>query len=215
MESGPVLTISISRMMGSGGTYIGRLVAKRLGFKYIDREVLTEAARRLGTDEKFLAHRDQRPSGFLDNFLRTLSYGSTQAIIPPAGPPISDNDLFALECTIMEEIAKRESSVIVGRGAFHVLKKLPGTLSIFVHAPREFRTRRIMQVQDIPDAQQAAAVLRESDEQRSKFVWNMLHVHWADARNYHLAIDTSLCGFDWATDLICQLADAKFNSLKR
>jgi len=214
MESGPVLTITISRMMGSGGTYIGRLVAKRLGFKYIDREILTEAARRLGTDERFLAHRDQRPSGFLDNFLRTLSYGSVQVVIPPAGPPISDSDLFTLECAIMEEIARRESSVIVGRGAFHVLKKLPGTLNIFVHAPREFRTRRIMEVQDLADARQAAAMLKESDEQRSKFVWNMLHVHWADARNYHLSIDMNLFGFDWAADLICRLADAKLRLLQ-
>ena len=29
--------ITISRQMGSGGTYIGYLLAKELGYKYIDR----------------------------------------------------------------------------------------------------------------------------------------------------------------------------------
>jgi cytidylate kinase len=215
MENGPLVTITISRQMGSGGSYIGQLVARRLGFRYIDKEILSEAAKRLGTDERFLAGRDQKLSGFLDNFLRTLSYGNVSVIIPPAGPPISDKELFTLECTIMEEIARRGSSVIVGRGAFQVLKGLPGTVRIFMHAPLEFRTNRIMQAQDLADVQHAESKLRESDQQKSKFVWDMLHVHWADARNYHLCVDTSLMDFDSVTQLICQLAESKKQTLAR
>ena len=160
MENGPMVTITISRQMGSGGSYIGRLVARRLGFSYIDKEILYEAARRLGTDEKFLAGRDQKSSGFIDNFLRTLSYGNAPVAIPPVGPPVSDRELFTLECTIMEEIARRGGSVIVGRGAFQVLKGLPGTVRIFIHAPLEFRTKRIMQVQDLADVQQVESKLQ-------------------------------------------------------
>ena len=208
-----MVTITISRQMGSGGSYIGRLVARRLGFRYLDKEILYEAARRLGTDEKFLADRDQKSSGFLDNFLRTLPYGTVPVVIPPVGPPISDSELFSLECTIMEEIARRESSVIVGRGAFQVLKGLPGTVRIFMHAPLEFRTNRIMQVQDITDARQAESRLNESDQQRSKFVWDRLHVRWADATNYHFCVDTSIMDFDAIVQLICQLADSKAHEL--
>ncbi len=207
-----MVTITISRETGSGGSYIGRLVARQLGFKYIDREVLYEAARRLGTDEKFLAHRDQKSSGFLDNFLRTLSYGNAPVVIPPMGPPISDSDLFSLECTIMEEIARRENSVMVGRGAFQVLKDLPGTIRIFMHAPIEFRTKRVMQVQGLADPRQTEAKLKESDEQRSKFVWDMLHVRWTDARNYHFCIDTSVADFDWIAEQIRRLAETKLHS---
>ena len=36
--------ITLSRQMGSGGSYIGYLVAGKLGFKFIDREVLRQAA---------------------------------------------------------------------------------------------------------------------------------------------------------------------------
>jgi cytidylate kinase len=49
--------VLISRQMGSGGSYIGHLVAQDLGFKYIDRVILREAAERLGTDEESLAGR--------------------------------------------------------------------------------------------------------------------------------------------------------------
>ena len=207
MEKGPMVTITISRQMGSGGSYIGRLVARHLGFRYIDKEILYEAAKRLGTDEKYLEGRDQKSSGFIDNFLRTLAYGNAPVAIPPVGPPVSDSDLFTLECTIMEEIARRGGSVIVGRGAFQVLRDLPGAVRIFIHAPLEFRTKRIMQFQDLADVKQAESKLRESDEQKSKFVWDMLHVRWADARNYHLCVDTSLMDFDSVTQLICQLVE--------
>ena len=208
MKNGLAVTITISRQMGSGGSYIGRLVARRLGFRYIDKEILYEAARRLGTDERFLAGRDQKSSGFLDNFLRTLAYNNAPVIVPPVGPPISDSELFALECTIMEEIARRESSVIVGRGAFQVLRELPGTVRVFIHAPLEFRVNRIVRVQELADVQQAESKLRESDEQKSKFLWDMLRVRWADARNYHLCVDTSLIDFDSVTQLVCQLVES-------
>jgi cytidylate kinase len=213
MGNEPVVTITISQQMDSGGSYVGRLVARRLGFRYLDREILYEAAKRLGTDERFLADRDQKSSGFLDNFLRTLPYGTAPVAIPPAGPPISDSDLFSLECTIMKEIARRESSVIVGRGAFHVLKDLPGTLRIFMHAPLEFRTKRIMQVQGLTDVRQAESELRKSDQRKSKFVWDMLRVRWADATSYHLCIDTSIMDFDSIAQLICQLAESKKQTL--
>ena len=38
------MTITISRQMGSGGSYVGYLAAKELGFKYINREILGQVA---------------------------------------------------------------------------------------------------------------------------------------------------------------------------
>ncbi len=54
-------TITISRQIGAGGSYIGQIVAKRLGSKYIDREVLSLAAQEFGCDEETVAARAERP----------------------------------------------------------------------------------------------------------------------------------------------------------
>jgi cytidylate kinase len=48
------MVITISRQMASGGVYIGRRVARRLGYKYIDREILEKAAEQLGADRAAL-----------------------------------------------------------------------------------------------------------------------------------------------------------------
>ena len=43
--------IAISRQQGSGGSFIGRAVAERLGFRYFDREMLRAVAEYLKEHE--------------------------------------------------------------------------------------------------------------------------------------------------------------------
>ena len=68
--------ITVSRQMGSGGTYVGFELAKALGFSYIDREILRRAARLLKTDEVSLEEYEQKSSGLIRNLLRTFALGT-------------------------------------------------------------------------------------------------------------------------------------------
>jgi len=52
--------ITISRQTGSGGTYIGYLAAKKLGFRYLDREILQQAANEMGIEPQMLENFDGR-----------------------------------------------------------------------------------------------------------------------------------------------------------
>src|SRR5260370_35194401 len=54
-------TITISRQMGAGGSYIGQIIAKQLGLKYVDREVLHLAAQEFGCDQETI---EAAPKGF-------------------------------------------------------------------------------------------------------------------------------------------------------
>ena len=48
------LIITIGRECGSGGREIGKKLADRLGIKYYNKELLTEAARQSGLSEDIL-----------------------------------------------------------------------------------------------------------------------------------------------------------------
>jgi len=96
--------VLISREMGSGGSYIGHLVAQDLGFRYIDRVIVHEAARRLGTDEEYLAAREERSSSLIENVLAGFAMGASLFFTPPLGRPVYDKDLFTVECRIMNDI---------------------------------------------------------------------------------------------------------------
>ena len=213
MGEEPRIAITISKQMGSGGSYIGHLVAKELGFKYIDREILHEAATRLGTDASVLEAHDERSCGFIDSLVRAFSFGTPEAAyVPPLSRPVYDKDLFTLESRIMNEIVDRYSAVIAGRAGFHVLRQRPGVIRVFVHAPTEFRVQRVMQVQHAADISGVRAQVEESDRRRSKFVRDMVGVNWADARNYHLCIDSSAVGFPTAAEMVIKMATEKLRT---
>jgi hypothetical protein len=79
--------ITFARQLGSGGTYLGQVIASRLGIKYIDREVLHMCAEEFGYDEQELAARQERVSSFRERFWQGLSLG--RAEVPYVPPPLA------------------------------------------------------------------------------------------------------------------------------
>jgi cytidylate kinase len=197
------ITITISRQIGSGGAYIGQEVAKSLGCRYLDREIVRHVADHLKEDESLLIDRQERISSFWENLVRSCSVCIPETgFIPPPVRPIMDSELFAVEALIIRKIAERYSTVIVGRGAFHILSNISGLVNVFLHATPEFRLRRVMDVFSIKDTGKAKALIEDSDRQRRKFIRAISGVEWTDARNYHLSIDTGVVGFAVACEMI-------------
>ncbi len=198
--------ITISRQMGSGGTYIGYLLAHSLGFKYVDREILRLAAKHLKTDPDWLQRYDERSSGLLENILRGFAMGTPEtACASPLVRPVYDRELFNLECRIMNDIVDRYSAVIIGRGGFYALRDRPGVIRVFIHAPAEFRLERLMKVHALSGTDQGHSEIEDSDRRRARFIRDMVGVDWTDSLNYHLCIDTSSVGLQAAADMIMKL----------
>jgi CMP/dCMP kinase len=196
-------TIAITRQIGSGGSFVGQEVARRLGFSYIDREILRQAATTLEEDENLLCEREECISSFWGKLVNALCICSPEAgYVPPSFHPINDNVLFSTEAKIIHELSERSNAVIVGRGAFHVLRNNPRMFSVFLHASPAFRINRIMDIYNIADRSQAEAVIRNSDAKRRKFYETIADQIWTDSTGYHLSIDTGFAGFETAIDTI-------------
>src|SRR5881398_2043029 len=57
--------IVVSHQMGAGGPEIGMSVAQRLGYRYVNQELLLDATRRYGLAEDKLSHLDEsKPTPF-------------------------------------------------------------------------------------------------------------------------------------------------------
>lgn len=203
MES-TLFAVTVSRQIGSGGTYIAYQAAKQLGFMFVDREILRRAAARLRTDQRFIEAREERSTSLIDSILRVFASGTPDIAYIPQERPVYDRDLFAAESTIITEIADRHDAVVVGRGGFHVLRNRPRAIHVFIHAPVEFRVERIMQVKHI-DIREARALVKEADGRRERFLKDMTGTHWADARNYQLCVDSRAVGFSACVETIIQL----------
>jgi cytidylate kinase len=195
--------ITIARQLGSGGFYLAQRLAHRLGFAYLDHQILEQAARELDMSDSELARREERTQSFWTNLLETFATGCPEDIQSP--PPlrlISDEELIAAEHKVLLRLAASGSCVIVGRCAFHCLKGRARLVNIFVHAEHDYRIRRVIEVYRAPGPEVAEEMIRRTDNDRRRYVQKVCGVSWYDARNYHLSVDISRVGFETAEEMI-------------
>jgi cytidylate kinase len=203
--------ITIDRQVGSGGAELGQRIAGRLGFAYLDRQILQQAAQELGMSEDQLAGRDERVQNFWVRMMESFSADSPEHLI--CNPPfriISDDALIEAEQRVMLRLARRGSCVIVGRCGFHMLADIAPMLNVFVHASRSFRIERMIQHYAAANETIAEEMIDSMDRIRERYVERISGVSWYDARNYHLSIDLSQVGFDAAEAFVISLANRIF-----
>ena len=173
--SAPGVIITIAREHGSSGKQIGKLVAQQLGIPFYYKEMVALAAHESGLDREFISdiHKNAPDA------LREL-YLSSHVV------------LRAIEAqgSIIRKIADNGSCVIVGRAADYVLRNYKDVVRIFVHAPKEYRMKRVMEVYgDTP--KEAKRNIRRSDKARASYYRHISGKRWGDADNYELSIDSS------------------------
>ncbi len=166
--------LTISRHYGSGGAQIGRMVAGRLGYTFMD---------------KALFHRDLLARGEvwarLDMEMKEVSPDLWER---------NDRRYQAYLAQLEDAILSRAAAgkvVIVGRAASVLLKNISLCLKVRVVAPLPLRIPRIMEREGIKDRKTAEELVQEIDQDRAQFVRINYGVSTDDATAYDIMINTS------------------------
>jgi cytidylate kinase len=207
MQTSPYV-ITISRQLGSGGSFIGQCIAKRMGIYYMDREILSEVAHRLQVSEYDLDDYDEKAASFWQilfstEFIDTVAYHPPKLFVP------SVSNVFETQSDIINKVADERSSVIIGRGGNYILRNRPRHLSVFIHAGIPFRRKRIADLYEVTE-KQALKMIEQYDNERAKYIRQVAGHAWTDARNYQLCIDTGIIGLDNAVNIIINYIKNKF-----
>lgn len=176
------LIITVSREYGSGGRKIAKMLAESLGIGFYDGELLSLVAKESGYTEEFVRKNEQKKTRSL---LYSL-YLSSQIL--PAGDVI-----FIAQTKVIQDLAEKESCVIVGRCADYVLRNRENVVNIFIHAPFEKRVERVRDEykEDAPDNNHKAYV-QKKDKERVAYYNYFADENWGKAKSYHLSIDSSI-----------------------
>src|SRR6266571_9372582 len=111
--------VAISRTTGSGGESIGRIASERLGFRYVDEEIVAWAAEKAGVEPDLVADAERR-KGLLARFVEGLGKSGVDAGLglSVALPELSTSkDFQALIGEAIRETAERGDVVIVAHAA--------------------------------------------------------------------------------------------------
>lgn len=197
------LIITIGRQFGSGGHEVGEKLAKKLGIKFYDKELIKLIAKQSGLCEKVLESYDEKPTN-------SLLYSIVMDIYPSVmhtGPTI-DQQIYQANYDTIRKLADGEPCVIVGRCADYILRDHPELVSVFIHANSDFRAARIAEEYKLPDAK-VRDMLVKTDKKRASYYNFQSEKQWGAASSYNLCIESSAVGIDGAVDLIMDYINYK------
>lgn len=185
LESEKGVIITISRMHGTRGKYIGELVAKKIGIPYYYKELAAITAEESGLAKEFVSKMDGEGDVIHNLYLTTA----------PAK--------YAIEAQekVIKKIASHGSCVIVGRAADYVLRNNKNVVKIFIYANEDYRIKSIMEMYK-DDKATAKKNIAKSDKNRASY-YNLISGNiFGDVNNYDLCIDSSI-GTEETAETIC------------
>ena len=202
--------VTISHASGAGGDHIGRSIAKGLGFRYVDEEIIQLAAERHGLDAELVADAERR-KGLLDRILGDMA--APPMMIEPTGgmtmlPPeafMTREDVRALIVDAIKETADRGQVVIVSHAAGIPLAGRRDVLRVLITASFEPRARRVAEATGSTKAD-AEKALKSSDAGRADYFLRFYGIEHELPTHYDVVINTDTLTPEEATDVVIAAA---------
>jgi cytidylate kinase len=199
----------VSHTSGSGGDEIGRLVAERLGYLYLDEDIVAWAAAEGGVEPGDIADEEKRKS-LASRLLQTFAEGGgdTWALAAAHGMEIPrPTDIRALIRETLVQTAARGEVVIVAHAASYALGGGSSTLRVFATASQETREKRVAAAADDGERAQAARVIRDSDAGRRDYLKRFYSVDSESPTDYDLVVNTDHLSTEQAAEIILRAAE--------
>ena len=187
-ENGNII-ITIAREYGSGGRYIGKLVAEKLGIKLYDKEIIEDMERETGLSAEYIKENEQKRN-VLDVFNNGYYAGLNNA-----------DELFLKESDFIKDLANRGACVIVGRCADSILKDRKNVLKIFVSSSMENKIKRVTKFYKM-DEEIAKKEITRINKLRANHYKYYTDKEWRNPSNYDICINSDSVGIDNSVDLI-------------
>lgn len=188
------IVITLAREYGSGGRYIGKLIAERLGIKLYDKNFITKVASKTGLSEEYIKENEQKISSLAN--LNNGYYVGLNNI----------DDLFIKESELIKEIASKESCVIIGRCANFILEERKDVIKIFIYSDMESKIKRTKKYYGIENEERAKKEIKKIDKLRENHCKHYIGKEWKDVSNYDICINSDLYGVEKTADIICSIA---------
>lgn len=206
--------VTISHATGAVGDGIGRSVADRLGFRYVDEEIIEIAAKKHGLDTGLVADVERRKN----LFARLLDDLATAPMLDPSGTAgflLADTtnvprreELRALIIEAIRETAQRGDVVIVSHAAGIPLAGRDDLLRVLVTGSFDTRVQRVATGRKISKGE-AEKLMKDSDAGRADYFLRFYKIERELPTHYDLVVNTDKLTPEEATDIVVAAAKRK------
>ena len=181
----PIITISRGSM--SGGKTLAECLSNAFGSPCVGREILVDAAEKLGVPEQVLAKKMEKGPGLWDQLtLERRMY------------------VVAVQSALAEYVAKGDL-IYHGLAGHMLLRSVPAVLRLRLIAPLEVRIRTVMEREGL-GKEAAERYIHEVDENRVRWTRFMYGVDLRDPQLYDLVINLENMSISTACALVAETA---------
>jgi cytidylate kinase len=176
--------ITITREVATGGKELGRLLARELDYRYLDKSLFQEIAEDLNVSAGTLVSFEERRryEGYDKSAVHEEEYKKS------------------LESLLLGT-AREDNIVIIGRAAYFFLRDMKNCYHIRLVAPKEWRKKYALENYKIsPDRVQE--YIEKEDEKRTWFRRSICGMRFDDSLWFHLTLNRSRISIEKAVELI-------------
>jgi cytidylate kinase len=197
----PAHIITISREKGSRGSFLGQLVASKLRFQLLHREVIDAICASSGYYRRLIES--------LDDHVRSNLSVAVESMI--AGQSVDYSDYMKHLHRVILSMSELGGVVVIGRGGNFILGPNRG-FHVRVVAPIENRIENLCAYRHMSRAQAETAVHRYDDERRH-FAKHVFGCNIDDPHHYDMIVNTSLSDIETLANIVVEAYNAKVSVL--
>lgn len=206
--------ITVARTLGSSGEDVARLVAQKLDFRYVDYQIVQDAAREAGASPEAVSEAQRAPS-LLTRILETLARNPSMPEAVWANPtPLIESPLYTsadyrrfVEKVIIN-VADEGRAVIVGHSGQAVLRNRADTVRTLITGSLEHRARRLVRAMGI-DEKEATKTAQRSDSERMIYMDRFYSIGWLAPEVYDICVNTDHLNPEQAAELVVHVASMR------
>ena len=193
--------ITISRECGVDSEEVASLLAEKLGWEYIGKQLVARIAGELHISESeaetFLQDAQSRLLRFVDRYTCSL----IQKVVDHEHGCLDDESYFKTVKKLVEDVYEDKNAIILGWGGQCLLRDKPNVLHVRLIKDEEGKIDTIMKRFNIDRKAAKYHIDREEKDSKS-LIKHYFNVDWNDASLYDLVIDMGKTTVEDAADLI-------------
>ena len=199
--------IVVSRSFASGGRELGRLLARRLGYHYVDKSLFQKVAQDLhvseGTLESFEQSREYRISNLFANL---FSKRYIQRIVGYDKTVVEESEYQDRLQSLIVGVAKEGGAVIIGRAAHYFLRDMKNCYRFRLIAPMEYRKKYVVEKLGVTPSQ-AQRVLERKDRNQEWFHRSVCGQEHDSPLLFHLTLNMGVVSLEKAAGIVLSVVN--------
>jgi len=194
--------ITISKEFGTESERVASLLAEKLGYEYIGKNLVADIAKELRISESEAETFHKTSQSRILRFVDRYTCSIVQKVVDREHGCLDDKNYYEVTKKLVENVYEAGDAIIIGWGGQCLLKGKPDTLHVRLIKDNDLKINEIMQSQNLSQKAAKDFIDREEGDLKA-YIKHYFKEDWNAAHLYDIVIDMGKTSVEKAADMIC------------